>query len=344
MGESRCFSKRIIDPNDAKKSFTYRRVPYNIEAMQESTKKYVISFILGSVFWFAVLAFSLLNISGYSQESGPFFNGIRYFAGSALISYSFVYGLRVFLSHDDKLILGFDIASVVVALIDGVLLMFFGNIPTAFAVLAIVFYSLLLVRRIPFLIRDHRMAKIVFSIMVTLILGVNIFVTTEPGVGELILPFVTMSLALGHIIAQACSRIRLNLILKIIHRSFVGEILFGLVTLIVVFSFVFYITDSAFDSYGRALWYCFAVFTTIGFGDVVATTILTRILSVVLGLYGIVVTAVITSVIVNFYMETTRKDNAQKKGKDNDESSEEKEDDEETETADELEQIEEKKD
>ena len=39
-----------------------------------------------------------------------------------------------------------------------------------------------------------------------------------------------------------------------------------------------------FDSFGDALWYSFAVVTTIGFGDVVATTLVGRIITVILGL------------------------------------------------------------
>ena len=43
--------------------------------------------------------------------------------------------------------------------------------------------------------------------------------------------------------------------------------------------------------------------TTIGFGDITAVSILGRILSVILGIYGIIVVALITSIIVNFYSE-----------------------------------------
>ena len=43
--------------------------------------------------------------------------------------------------------------------------------------------------------------------------------------------------------------------------------------------------------------------TTIGFGDVAATSIEGRIISVILGCYGIVVVALVTSIIVNFYGE-----------------------------------------
>ena len=47
----------------------------------------------------------------------------------------------------------------------------------------------------------------------------------------------------------------------------------------------------------------FALVTTIGFGDITAVTDLGRTMSVVLGIYGIIVVALITSIIVNFYGE-----------------------------------------
>ena len=48
--------------------------------------------------------------------------------------------------------------------------------------------------------------------------------------------------------------------------------------------------------------------TTIGFGDLTPTTEIGRLLSVILGLYGIVVVALITSIIVNFYGEMKKED------------------------------------
>ena len=56
------------------------------------------------------------------------------------------------------------------------------------------------------------------------------------------------------------------------------------------------------------MWYCFTVITTIGFGDMVAASRLGRLLTVVLGVYGIVVVAILTSVIVNFYNEISAKE------------------------------------
>ncbi|MCR4837533.1 MAG: potassium channel family protein [Eubacterium sp.] len=94
----------------------------------------------------------------------------------------------------------------------------------------------------------------------------------------------------------------------------------GLLLLIVTFSFIFRVTEPGIVTYEDALWYCFAIVTTIGFGDITAVSRVGRALSVILGIYGIIVVALITSVIVNFYTEVKdeedRKESEAKAGAD----------------------------
>ena len=57
------------------------------------------------------------------------------------------------------------------------------------------------------------------------------------------------------------------------------------------------------NTIGDGFWYCFAAVSTIGFGDIVALTRFGRLVTVLVAVYGIVVTAMIPGVVVSSYME-----------------------------------------
>jgi len=99
------------------------------------------------------------------------------------------------------------------------------------------------------------------------------------------------------------SRISFSVLKEIVVKTHAAEIIFGLLLLIVTFSLLLTFFEPNMGSFKDALWYCFAIVTTIGFGDLTAVTDFGRVLSVILGAYGIVVVALITSIIVNFYGE-----------------------------------------
>lgn len=101
--------------------------------------------------------------------------------------------------------------------------------------------------------------------------------------------------------------LRINVISNIIRKSMVNEIILALLILVFLCSIYFTIVEPNITSYVDALWYSFAVITTIGFGDVYVVTTFGRILSVILGISGIAVVAVFTSFIVNFYNEMNKR-------------------------------------
>jgi voltage-gated potassium channel Kch len=107
----------------------------------------------------------------------------------------------------------------------------------------------------------------------------------------------------AHVGTIAFARIDMPTLKRIVRKTYAAEILFGIVLLIVAFSLVFPHLEEGIATFNDALWYCFAIVTTIGFGDFSAVTPIGRLLSVILGLYGIIVVALITSIIVNFYGE-----------------------------------------
>ena len=77
----------------------------------------------------------------------------------------------------------------------------------------------------------------------------------------------------------------------------------GFVAFMLLTALVIWVCEPEINTYREALWYCFTVVSTIGFGDVVVHTAVSRSLSVVLSLYAVVTLAIFTGVIVNYYMQ-----------------------------------------
>ena len=77
----------------------------------------------------------------------------------------------------------------------------------------------------------------------------------------------------------------------------------GFVAFMLLTALVIWVCEPEINTYQEALWYCFTVVSTIGFGDVVVHTSISRSLSVVLSLYAVVTLAIFTGVIVNYYTQ-----------------------------------------
>ena len=119
---------------------------------------------------------------------------------------------------------------------------------------------------------------------------------------------IIMMVGILETLAFAFSSIQLKGIIKIMRKTYAFEVLYGLVVLVLSCSLYFAVMEPSIPTFEDGLWYSFAVFTTIGFGDLTVSSTFSRILTVILGLYGIVVVAVLTSIIVNFYNETKDKE------------------------------------
>ena len=103
---------------------------------------------------------------------------------------------------------------------------------------------------------------------------------------------------------------KMKLLLDILVKTHTIDIIICLFAFMIAFSFILPRMEPAIENFEDSMWYCFTVVTTIGFGDMVAVTGAGRLLTVILGIYGIVVVAILTSVIVNFYNEVTAKEKA----------------------------------
>ena len=152
------------------------------------------------------------------------------------------------------------------------------------------------------IVKNHKVRNVIFRVLGVLLLGAGM---AFDGKTALMLVLVLTIPRIFYYIARiSFSQVKLDVLSRIIRKTYAVEILFGMLLLITAFSIVLPNFELNINTFGDALWYCFAIVTTIGFGDITAVTIPGRIISVILGLYGLIVVALITSIIVNFYSET----------------------------------------
>lgn len=192
---------------------------------------------------------------------------------------------------------GFFMIQAGLFLLGAALPLIFGFTPEMLSYLSILYALVMIAGRIRAIARRRRLRTVLLNVLCILIflLGLLIFLATD------ILIFALAVLSLLRIVFGS---IHMGVLVRIVRKTYAGEIFFGMVLLIVTFAFLLYYLEPGVNSFSDALWYCFAIVTTIGFGDLTAVTGFGRILSVILGAYGIVVVALITSIIVNFYGET----------------------------------------
>ncbi|MCI9174185.1 MAG: two pore domain potassium channel family protein [Lachnospiraceae bacterium] len=90
---------------------------------------------------------------------------------------------------------------------------------------------------------------------------------------------------------------------KILKRTGTLQIFMSFLLFLCGASFVLVLAEPEIDTFGDGLWYCFVAATTIGFGDICAVTRIGRVVTVLVGLYGILMTAMVPGVVVSYYME-----------------------------------------
>ena len=197
----------------------------------------------------------------------------------------------------------------------GIVALFAKNNVYLFSVTAGLYCASIVVARVFNIIQNHSIRNIVLNVLIIIFvvaLGIGLM-TTEVKELEQVQVVVLIECLFIAIVSFleamtiALAQLKVKILFKIIVSTFSLEVLFGLLTMIVCFSIILTSIEPNIETFPDALWYCFAVVTTIGFGDIVAVTPAGRILSVMLGLYGLVVVAVITSIIVNFYNATAGK-------------------------------------
>ena len=92
-----------------------------------------------------------------------------------------------------------------------------------------------------------------------------------------------------------------RVLLDILKTTNTDKILLSFIGFVFLCALGIWFVEPKIDTYGDALWFCFTAFTTIGFGDIVVTTLLGKLITIIISLYGILVVALIPGVVVSYY-------------------------------------------
>ena len=96
---------------------------------------------------------------------------------------------------------------------------------------------------------------------------------------------------------------RFRLLLVVIKRSGAEKVVSFALVVGLVCALVVQIAEPNVDSYFDALWFLWAVSMTVGLGDYTAVTALGRLSAIVCSLTGLVTTAILTAVVVDYFHE-----------------------------------------
>lgn len=96
---------------------------------------------------------------------------------------------------------------------------------------------------------------------------------------------------------------KLRLLGRILRNTGADRVIIGFIGFLLLCSLLIWLREPQISSYREALWYCFTAVSTIGFGDVVVHTALSRVLTVMMSVYAVAVLAIFTAVVVNYFQQ-----------------------------------------
>lgn len=283
-----------------------------LKSFFESDVMRIITLVISSFFSILVLTFSILTISEIYNDS---ISNAPYYLVWVFICIGFTKLVSI-LKDRSKINI---IRSIVLFAFDcslAVLVIFAKYNIYIFSLSAGLYCLSIVLSRVLKIVQKHSIRDIILNALIILcvvLLALALFRSvpddTIDGVILIECLFIALT-AFAEVATIAFAQLRAKVLFKIVVKTFALEILFGLFTLIISFSLILSFIEPDIKTFADGLWYCFAVVTTIGFGDIVAETFIGRILTIILGIYGVLIVAVLTSIIVNFYNETSGKNDA----------------------------------
>ena len=275
----------------------------------------VAEMIFTLLYMFLSMSYATLNIPDYiEKETGLYLAGVFLMTGLTRVFRILGERYKPPVPAKKKL----DLISCAAFFICTLVLLLNIQVGWAHEFTCIVYLLSLLAVMVLSMIQDHRLPNILLKLMLSAcIIGFtkDLWNPAWTWLGQVQVMILVSFTALLNIFMVVFSRVQADVLKDIIRETYSLEIMFGLILLVLSLSYWLCILEPNM-TYADALWYCFAIVTTIGFGDITATTRIGRIISVVLGAYGIIVVALITSIIVAYYGEMKKSHFRKKKDPD----------------------------
>lgn len=95
----------------------------------------------------------------------------------------------------------------------------------------------------------------------------------------------------------------LKRIIKVINRTGAFKILLSYLFALVLGGILMVFIEPQIDNVFDGIYFCFVASTTIGFGDIVPVTVIGKIITVIVTLFGILTAAMVPGVVVAYYTE-----------------------------------------
>ena len=90
---------------------------------------------------------------------------------------------------------------------------------------------------------------------------------------------------------------------NILKRTGAIKIFFAYLILLCIAGFVLSLIEPHVNGMFEGIYFCFVASTTIGFGDIVPVTLIGRLITMAVTLFGILTTAMVPGVVVAYYTE-----------------------------------------
>ena len=99
---------------------------------------------------------------------------------------------------------------------------------------------------------------------------------------------------------------RLRILKDVLKKTHTYKIVLAFLAFFFLIALIIWIDDPAITTYRQSVYYCFMIASSVGNGDVIVSTQLARILTMILSIYSVFALAIITGVVVSYYNAYTQ--------------------------------------